>query len=97
VVGFEQRRSTAREVRRAVAAAFGQRRSRNGADGWRLYGVGVACARHGRGAWQPHGERALTGGPGAERERLIGGSLVSAIFELKFTPRKNSSKQITKN
>jgi hypothetical protein len=88
VVGFKQWQSTAREVRRAVA--FGQRRSRNGAVGWRLYGAGVACARHGRGAWQPHGESALTGGPGAkrERERLIGGSLVSAIFELKFTPRK---------
>jgi hypothetical protein len=43
-------------------------------------------ARRGTGTWQPCGEGALIGGPGAERGRMTGGSSVSVIFELKFTP-----------
>jgi hypothetical protein len=39
---------------------FEQRRCRNGAVGWRLYGAG---AWHERSAWQPRGESTLTGGP----------------------------------
>jgi hypothetical protein len=35
---------------------------------------------------QPRGDGALTGGPGVERGRLTGGSHVSVISELKFTP-----------
>jgi hypothetical protein len=64
-------------------AAFRQRRCRNGAIGRRLYGAG---AWREQGTWQPRGESALTGGPNAERGRLTGGSLVSVISELKFTP-----------
>jgi hypothetical protein len=48
-------------------------------------GAGAWCEQ---GTWQPRGESALTGGPDAERGRLIGGSLVSAISELKFTPER---------
>jgi hypothetical protein len=39
-----------------------------------------------RGTWRPHNDGVLTGGPGVERGRLTGGSHVSAISELKFTP-----------
>jgi hypothetical protein len=56
VVSFGQWRSVVREARREVAAAFGQRRCR------------PTLLWRGRGAWQPRGEGALTGGPGAERE-----------------------------
>jgi hypothetical protein len=40
-------------------------RRRRAAPFWRDAGVG---------AWQPRGNSVLTGGPGAERERLIGGT-----------------------
>jgi hypothetical protein len=39
-----------------------------------------------RDMWRPHSDGVLTGRPGAERGRLTGGSHVSAISELKFTP-----------
>jgi hypothetical protein len=45
-------------------------------------------ARRSTDAWQPRGDGTLTGGPGAERGRLTGGSPVLVISELKFTPRQ---------
>jgi hypothetical protein len=39
------------------------------------------------GVWQPRGEGTLIGGPSVERGTLTGGSHVSAIFKIKFTPR----------
>jgi hypothetical protein len=41
-----------------------------------------------RSAWQPRGDGALTGRPGAERGRLTGGSHASVISKIKFTHRQ---------
>jgi hypothetical protein len=63
-VACSDTRSAAREARRAV-----------GLSGRRCRNTDTET-----GAWQPRGDGVLTGGPGAERERLTGGSPVSAIF-----------------
>jgi hypothetical protein len=48
------------------------------------------CA--GAGAWHPRGNGVLTGGPGAERERLTSGTPWQRFFELKILSDENSSK-----
>jgi hypothetical protein len=73
-VGFEQRWSVTREA------------SRNGAVGRRLYGTGArGCAARSRrmaATRREHADRQAQ----REKRRLIGGSLMSVISELKFTP-----------
>jgi hypothetical protein len=53
------------QTRLSVAREARRRGSDRGAVGRRLYGAG---------AWQPRGNGVLTGGPGAKRERLTGGT-----------------------
>jgi hypothetical protein len=81
----------------AALDSGGRRRVWRGGPRRRVVGMRVTVGTDSRGpdsagrsaahcAWQPRGDSMLTGGPGAERGRLAGGSHVSVISELKFTP-----------
>jgi hypothetical protein len=61
--------------------------------------IRTAPLRHGvgTGTWQPCGYGLLMSGPGAERERLIGGTPWQQFSELKTLPDENSSKQIARS
>jgi hypothetical protein len=91
--GFRQRRRLGRDGARrggldSGGGAVGTARGRNGAtlSGCRR-AVPTAHLMCGCGAWQPRGNGALPGGPGADS----GDPLVS-VFRIKITPDENRSK-----
>jgi hypothetical protein len=76
---LQTRLSAACEVRRRSGCQSGVGSDRD-AVGRRLCGTGA-------GAWQPRGDGMLTGGPGAERERLTSGTPQQRIFMTKTSSR----------